>query len=52
MYEAAASEAQANGATDGQDPFGQNGARDAGTDAEDDATVEGEFREVGSDRRD
>ncbi len=50
MYEAAASEAQANGATDGQDPFAQNGEQDTGATADDDATVEGEFREVGSDK--
>jgi molecular chaperone DnaK len=50
MYEAAASEAQASGAADGQDPFAQNGAQDGGANADDDATVEGEFREVGSDR--
>ncbi|HEV2067005.1 MAG TPA: molecular chaperone DnaK, partial [Thermomicrobiales bacterium] len=49
MYEAAANEAQANGATDGEDPFAQNGARDTDATADDDATVEGEFREVGSD---
>jgi len=52
MYEAAANEAQANGTGDGEDPFTQNGARDTGSTADDDATVEGEFREVGSDRRD
>jgi len=52
MYEAAANEAQANGTGDGEDPFAQNGARDTGSTADDDATVEGEFREVGSDRRD
>ncbi len=47
MYEAAAASAGADGAGD---PFGQNGAADANGQVEDDATVEGEFREVGSDR--
>ncbi len=47
MYEAAAASAGAEGA---EDPFGQNGAADADGQAEDDATVEGEFREVGSDK--
>ena len=50
MYEAAG----AAGATDGADggEFGANGAGadGAGATAADDATVEGEFREVGSDR--
>jgi len=47
MYEAAAASAGGDGA---EDPFGQNGAADADGQAEDDATVEGEFREVGSDK--
>jgi len=49
MYEAAAACGDADGA---EDPFGQNGATDEGAQPEDDATVEGEFREVGSDKKD
>jgi len=47
MYEAAAASAGADGA---EDPFGQNGSADANGQVEDDATVEGEFREVGSEK--
>ena len=47
MYEAAAASAGADGA---EDPFSQNGSSDANGQAEDDATVEGEFREVGSEK--
>ena len=45
--EAAGAPAGPEGATDG---FGTNGAAGATEQPTDDATVEGEFREVGSDR--
>jgi len=50
MYEAAAASGDADGTE--EDPFGQNGTTDEGARAEDDATVEGEFREVGADKKD
>jgi hypothetical protein len=47
MYEAAGAQPGAEG-----EPadFGTNGTEEAAGGAEDEATVEGEFREVGSDR--
>ncbi|MBA2469578.1 MAG: molecular chaperone DnaK, partial [Chloroflexia bacterium] len=50
MYEAAAAAgAEGQPGDMGGDPFGGNGATDGSATADDDATVEGEFREVGAD---
>jgi molecular chaperone DnaK len=50
MYEAAAAAGgEGQGADFGGDPFGGNGATDGGPQADDDTTVEGEFREVNDD---
>jgi len=50
MYEAAAAAgAEGQPGDMGGDPFGGNGATDGTAPSDDDATVEGEFREVGAD---
>jgi molecular chaperone DnaK len=43
-------QAEAAGAAAGPDGFGTNGAAEGGSEGEDETTVEGEFREVGSER--
>jgi molecular chaperone DnaK len=53
MYQAAGADAQGAAAGAGTDGFGTNGAGEAGetaTEDQDETTVEGEFREVGSER--